>query len=326
MILAGDIGGTKTNLAYFSTSGDALVLEKLVSYPSRQHSSFRDIVTKFLHEYRQPISCAAFGIAGPVIDGRCEATNLPWVVDVREIAPLLGLDAAGLINDLEATAYGALRIDDKDKLLLNSGVSKPKGTIAVIAAGTGLGEGGLVWCGNRYITLPSEGGHTDFPPRDDLEVDLLRFMQKRYERVSVERLVSGPGIYAIYEFFRTRADYPEPSWLRKQIEAGDASAAVSQAAIQDKDEASVRTMETFVSLYGAETGNLALTLLSTGGVYVAGGIAPKILPLIRRGSFYKSYKHKGRFSTLLESMPVWVVLNDKAALFGAAHHALATSD
>jgi len=322
MILAGDIGGTKTNLAYFASEGDNLTLITAKSYASKQHSSLRDIVQKFTAQYKERITAAAFGIAGPVIDGRCETTNLTWIVDSREIAQVLGLQSVGLINDLEATAYGTLQLGEHDKLVLNAGKARARATIAIIAAGTGLGEGGLAWNGTQYRALPSEGGHTDFAPRNELEIDLLRFLLQRYQRVSYERLVSGPGFYNIYEFFRSRAEYTEPVWLTEQIRSGDPSAAVSQAGVEGKDEACVESLETFVSIYGAETGNLALKLLSTGGVYVGGGIAPKILSKIQQGSFMKSFTSKGRYATLMSNIPVHVVLNDRTALYGAAHYAL----
>lgn len=322
MILAGDIGGTKTNLAYIDAAEDRLTINTLQSYPSQRHPSLRDIVQAYVARHPAPITAAAFGIAGPVSDGRCSATNLPWVVDSREIAAQLSLPSVGLINDLEATAYGVLRLDDADRLVLNSGTPVPQGTIAIIAAGTGLGEGGLVWDGTKYKTLPSEGGHADFAPRNELEMDLLRFMLKRYERVSYERLVSGPGLLNIYQFFRERVNYAEPEWLKEQFASGDSPAAISKAALEGKDQACMESLETFVSLYGAEAGNLSLKLLSTGGVYIGGGIAPKILPKMQSGGFMKAFTHKGRFANLLNRMPVFVVLNDKTAIYGAAHYAM----
>lgn len=322
MILAGDIGGTKTNLAYVKQGGERLELGRSAGYPSRNHGTFQEIVRHFVTAYPQKIEVAAFGIAGPVIGGRCEATNLPWVVDAGVIGESLGGVPTTLLNDVEATAYGVLRLEAGDLSVLNNGEADSGGTIAVIAAGTGLGEGGLVWDGSRYIALPSEGGHTDFAPRNELEIDLLRFMLRRHERVSYERLVSGPGLFTLYEFFRERSAVKEPAWLTEQISGGDPSAAVSRAAMEGKDDTCRAALGLFASLYGAEAGNLALKLLSRGGVYVAGGIAPKILPRLRDGAFLASFVHKGRFSPLLQRMPVSVVLNERTAILGAAHVAL----
>ncbi len=321
MILAGDIGGTKVNLAYFTETGDALTPSVAKSYSSKQHASLSAIIKQFIQESPQMIDEAAFGIAGPVVNGRCEATNLPWVVDARAIASEFGVKTVGLLNDLEATAYGTLRLQDKDKLQLNTGVAQQHAAIAVIAAGTGLGEGGLVWKGKRYQTLASEGGHSDFAPRSELEMNLLRFLLAKYKRVSNERVVSGMGIVNLYQFFRTQVDYPEPQWLTNEMSA-DAAAAISKAALAGKDEACIKAMELFVSLYGAEAGNLALKLLSTSGVFIGGGIAPKILPLLQQATFMDSFTNKGRLSSLMKNMPVYVVLNDKTALLGAAHFAL----
>lgn len=322
MILAGDIGGTKTSLASFAVEGDTLVARTVQSYPSNKHGNLVEIVKEFLRDARHDVRFAAFGIAGPVVNGRCTATNLPWTVDTRELAPALGLQKVGLINDLEATAYGILRLPHTELLMLNAGSAAPGGTIAVIAAGTGLGEGGLVWNGSRYQALPSEGGHADFAPRTELEIQLLRFLMKTYKRVSYERVVSGMGIINLYQFFRTQVSYPEPRWLADEMAAGDKAAAISDAALKGKDEACLRAMELFVALYGAEAANLALKFLATGGVYIAGGIAPKILPLLQQSTFMDSFSNKGRFSSLVKSLPVYVVLNENAALYGAAHYAL----
>lgn len=325
MILAGDIGGTKTNLAYVRAHASRLEIVQVWSYASREHNSLRQILEELRREHPEEITAAAFGIAGPVVNGRCEATNLPWVVDAREIATALALARCHLLNDLEATAYGVLNLGAEETVVLNPGVPVQHAAIAVIAAGTGLGEGGLVWNGSAYKALPSEGGHSDFAPRNELEIDLLRFMLHRYERVSVERLVSGPGLFNIYQFFRSRATYPEPAWLRRKLDTADPPAVVSQAAMEQKDECCAQALEMFVSLYGAEAGNLALKLLATGGIYIGGGIAPKIVSWMERGSFLKSLTHKGRFSALIAGIPVRVVMNDRAALLGAAHIALMQS-
>jgi glucokinase len=322
MILAGDIGATKTNMAYFTEEHGTLVPAVIKSYHSHQFRSLQEVIHALRLEHPASITSAAFGIAGPIVDNRSKLTNLGWDVDGREIAKDLGLSAVGLMNDLEATAYGTLRLKDEDLVTLQAGIAQQGGAIAVIAAGTGLGEGGLVWDGRRYRAIPSEGGHTDFGPRNELEMDLLRFLCGKYERVSYERAVSGPGLFNVYEFFRSRADYPEPPWLKAAITGGDPSAAVSQAAMAGKDSTAEDALALFVSLYGAEAGNLALKLLATGGVFVGGGIAPKILPWIRKAGFMDSFLSKGRYRPLLEHVPVKVVLNDKTALLGAAHYAL----
>jgi glucokinase len=321
MILAGDIGGTKTNLAYYDLRGETLKPVMMKSYHSRDFHSLNEVLKVMLAEHPVEITAAAFGIAGPIVDGRSRLTNLGWDVDSREVAGMLKVDSVGLINDLQATAYGTLRLSLEEKLVLNAGVPQPHAPVAVIAAGTGLGEGGLVWDGRRYRAFPSEGGHTDFGPRNELEMDLLRFLLKKYERVSYERVVAGPGFVNLYEFFRSRADYPEPGWLKEKFSQGDPSAVISQAGIEETDQSCVDAVRTFASLYGAEAGNLALKVLATGGVYVGGGIAPKILPMIK-DHFIDSFAAKGRYSNLMKQIPVYVVLNDKAALAGAAHYAL----
>ena len=325
MILAGDIGGTKTNLAYFKVEGQQLIPMLVKSYASQQHRSLNEVVEQMLAEHPAEVTGAAFGIAGPVVDGRSKLTNLGWEVDSREVAEILGVNSVGLINDLQATAYGTLRLAPDEKMLLNAGVAQPKAPIAVIAAGTGLGESALIWDGKRYRAIPSEGGHTEFGPRNELEIDLLRFLTKKFGRASYERIVAGPGFVNLYEFFRSKAGYLEPEWLREKMLSGDPSAVISQAGVEGKDRVCVEVVETFASLYGAESGNLALKILATGGVYVCGGIAPKILPMIQE-HFMEAFVAKGRYSNLMKQMPVYVVLNDKTALIGAAHYALVMND
>jgi glucokinase len=322
MILAGDIGGTKTNVAYFEMEDGRLAPRLVKSYASREYTNIIDVLRALRKDHAAQITCAAFGIAGPIVDGRSRLTNLRWLIDGREVAAELQLPHVGLINDLEATAYGALRLDQRDLVTLKTGTPQPRRTIAVVAAGTGLGEGALVWDGRQYRAIPSEGGHTDFGPRNDLEVDLYRFLAPRFGRVSYERIVSGPGMVNLYEFFRSRASHPEPSWLKEHMASGDPSAAISQAGMEGKDDACRQALDMFVTLYGAETGNIALKFLSTGGVFVGGGIAPKILSRMQRGEFVESFVAKGRYRSILEQMPVSVILNDKTALIGAAHYAV----
>jgi glucokinase len=322
MILAGDLGGTKTNLAYFTQKGDFLDLEMVKSYPSREYKALGDIVTQLRTSHPSDITAAAFGIAGPVFHGKSRITNLGWEVDARELASLLGLPAVGLLNDLEATAYGTLRLKRNDSVVLNPGIPQAHGAIAVIAAGTGLGEGGLIWDDQRYRALPSEGGHTDFAPRTELEMDLLRYLLRKHKHVSYERLISGPGLYDMYQFFRLLTDHPEPEWLREQLSSVDPSAAVSQAGLDKKDTACERALDMFVTLYGAEAGNLALKLLATGGVYIGGGIAPKILPKLHERYFLEAFFGKGRYEEFMKKLPVSVIVNDRTALLGAAHYAV----
>ena len=322
MILSGDVGGTKSHLALFEPSGEILSPVAVKSYVSQAYRSLNELVEELLAEHRVPISCAAFGIAGPIVDGRSKLTNLGWDVDSREVAALLNLDTVGLLNDLEATAYGTLRLQEGERVSLQTGSRQKNRPIAVIAAGTGLGEGALMWDGARYRSIPSEGGHTDFGPRSELEIELLRFLLTKYRRVSYERIVCGPGLLNLYEFFRMRADHAEPGWLRERMSSGDAAAAISEAALEGTDQACVDALDMFVTLYGAEAGNLALKILATGGVFVGGGIAPKILEKIRQGPFMESFVQKGRYRPLLETMPVEVVTNEKTALLGAAHYAL----
>ncbi len=321
MILAGDVGGTKTNLAYAEVVGDSIKAVLIRSYSSRQYTSLGEVVARMLEEHPVGITAAAFGIAGPVVDGRSKLTNLGWDVDARQVAGQLKLNTVGLINDLEATAYGTLGLSDSEKVTINHGVPQARGNIAVIAAGTGLGEGGLVWNGTRYQAIASEGGHTDFGPRNETEIDLLRFLSKKFGRTSYERIIAGPAFPDVYEFFRSRASYPEPVWLQDQMKQEDASAVISKAGIEHKDEVCTQVLDLFVSLYGAEAGNLALKFLATGGVYIGGGIAPKILDKIREGVFLESFVRKGRYTNLLKHMPVYVITNDKTALLGAAHFA-----
>lgn len=322
MILAGDIGGTKTNLAFFDSKEGSLSLSDVKSYPSKQFGSLNEILAVHLRDVPKPPTHAAFGVAGPVINGRCETTNLTWVVDAEEIARQIGVARVGLMNDLEATAYGVLRLSEQDTAVLQKGAPQQRRTIAVIAAGTGLGEGGLVWDGTRYRALASEGGHCDFSPRNDLEIDLLRYLLTRFPQVSWETVVSGPGLLNIYSFLRERSGTKEPAWLSDSMNAGDPPAVITNAGLQQTDSVCVATLDLFTSLYGAETGNLALKLLATRGVYVGGGIAPKIMPKILEGKFLESFITKDRYQKLMKGMPLAVILNDKTALFGAAHYAL----
>ena len=323
MILAGDIGGTNVRLAAFDLEGRRLqcVVERI--YKAAEHKNVCEIVTKFISTEGILVDRACFGAAGPVRHGRVTFSNLDWVIDCRELAAQLRLKAVGLINDLEAYAYGVNTLESKDFVTLQEGDADAVGNTAVISAGTGLGEAGLYWDGFRHHPFPCEGGHADFAPRNEVELELARYLLKRYEHVSWERILSGPGIRNVYEFLRDTKQEEEPSWLAEQIkEAGDVPALISQTGLEHKAPICERTMEIFVSIYGAETGNCALKFMSVGGMYIGGSIAAKILPLMRQPTFLKAFLAKGRMEKLLREMPVKVVLNDDAGILGAAHYTL----
>ena len=319
MILAGDIGGTKTNLAYFDVENGKLVPKTAASYPSQEFPTLSAIVAKFRSQHPTPISGAAFGIAGPVVEGQSHLTNLDWEIDVETLRKDLGLEAVELVNDLQATAYGTLHLSVNERLALQEGQPQANGSIAVIAAGTGLGESALIWDGKHYRAIASEGGHADFSPRNEQEASLMQFLTRKFGHVSWERILSGPGLFSLYEFLSQRSSGAPPAWLKEAFSSGDPAAVVSKAAMEGKDPACVEALDLFISLYGSETGNLALKVLATGGVYIGGGIAPKILAKLKSGSFVQNFKAKGRLEQLLQAMPVFVVLNDRIALFGAAH-------
>lgn len=320
MILAGDIGGTKTRLACFTRSGPRLTTVREHVFSSRQYPSFRLVLQDFLKLVAQPIEAACLGVAGPVDDGRCKTTNLPWIVEEGELAALTGTKTVALLNDLESTAFCIAYLEPHEFHVLQAGDLEPHGHRAVIAAGTGLGEAGIFWNGRDWQPFASEGGHADFAPRNELEIDLLRYLMGKFGHVSWERVLSGPGLVSLYEFLCHR--YPErvDGQVAAKIAAGDAAAVISQSALDRSCGLCVEALDWFVSLYGSEAGNLALTLMALGGVYIAGGIAPQILPALKQPVFLESMI-KGRFKSLIESIPVRVVLNDQTALWGAAHFA-----
>ena len=318
MILAGDVGGTNVRLALFSAEGGGLVRREEAKYPSRGFSSLDDAVARFLGG-RRVATAAAFGVAGPVRKGRCEATNLPWIVDATTLAARLGLPAVGLVNDLVANGLGLGELTEDDVAVVNRGEEDPEGSRALVSAGTGLGEAVLVREGPGWRPLPSEGGHSSFAPRSGWEIDLLRHLQKDLSHVSVERLVSGRGLVTLYRFERERSGVAEPAWLSEEIARGDDPAPVlSRAALSGRDPVAERALEHWVSLYGAEAGNLALKVMATAGVFLGGGIAPKVLPKILDGTFFGAFCDKGRLAPLLARIPVRVVLNEDCALLGAA--------
>jgi len=324
MILAGDIGGTHTRLAFVDVANGALRPASVAVYPSHEYRGLEEIVSKFVSEYKIRPDAGCFGVAGPVLNGRVETPNLPWIVESKHLADKLGLPRVALINDLEANAWGIATLEAKDLVLLNPVKSNPVGNQAVISAGTGLGEAGLYWDGTRHHIFASEGGHADFAPRNELQIELLQYLIARFGHVSYERVVSGPGLVNIFYFLRDTKRATEPAWLSEEMAHGDAAAAISRAASEGRCPLCEQALDLFVSIYGAETGNLSLKVKATGGVYLGGGIAPKILPKLAGPLFMQSFLAKGRMQALLETIPVRVINNDSTALMGAARCAAAT--
>lgn len=317
LVLAGDIGGTSTRLAYFDTTGGTLALLVAERFPSREAGSLDEIVGRFAGEHGIAADRACFGIAGPVLGGRVRTPNLPWSVDAAELARILGIPAVELINDLEANAYGIDLLTPEDFAVLNPGVADPTGTIAVVSAGTGLGEVLAYWDGTAHRPLPGEGGHADFAPRNELESELLLYLRAAHGRVSTERVVSGPGLCNIYQFLRDVRHQPETPAVAEEMRRGNPSAAITRAALAGECPLCGQVLDLFVSLYGAEAGNMALRFLATGGVYLGGGIAPKIVERLKGPGFMLAFTAKGRLSPLLETIPVKVILNERTALLGA---------
>ncbi|MGB7921838.1 MAG: glucokinase [Pyrinomonadaceae bacterium] len=324
MILAGDIGGTKTNVALLESDGDALgMVAAERTFASGGYDSLEAILREFIAEHGSRITHACFGVAGPVIEGHADTTNLAWDVSTSALVETLGIERVGLINDLEATAYGIQALGPTQFRTLNSGRQKRGGNRALIAAGTGLGMAGIVEHEGHYHPSPSEGGHIDFAPRTPEEMELLDYLSEKYDgHVSYERVLSGMGIYNIYSFLRDRGHEEEPAWLAEQIAKGDDAAAISHAALAGKSELAMRALDMFTSVYGAMAGNLALLMVATGGLYIGGGIAPKILEKMVDGTFMRAFLDKGRFSPFVSDIPVHVILDDKTALYGAALYAL----
>ena len=337
--LAGDIGGTKTILRLVTAEPKALVTCYEQEYVSNQFPDLVPMVQTFLQAAQDENSLpgaptqACFAIAGPVVDNTSHLTNLTWNLDGDRLAQALDLKAVELINDFEAIGYGVLGLESDDIHVLQVGIADATAPVAIIGAGTGLGQGFAIPAGERFQVFPSEGGHADFAPRSELDFQLLRYLLDKHQitRVSVERVVSGQGIIAIYQFLRDRGMASESSELAEIVttwerEAGraksvDPAAAISQAALKGADSLAVQTMNLFVGAYGAEAGNLALKLLPYGGFYVAGGIAAKNLPLLTQDTFLDAFSHKGRLSKLLEDIPVRIVLNPRVGLIGAARRA-----
>ncbi|MGH7206316.1 MAG: glucokinase [Nitrospiraceae bacterium] len=341
MILAGDIGGTKTTLALFDWKTERVEPAREQTFASADFKSFEEILEEFLkpppktttpsgdeteteaaepaeQEEAPPIMAACFGVAGPVIENRGRTTNLPWVVDETELAARFKIQSVRLLNDLEATAHGVLVLRPDETEVLNAGAPpQTKGAMVLLAAGTGLGEAILFWDGVRYRPMPSEGGHADFAPNSDMEIELLRYLRASYLHVSYERVLSGSGLHAIYEFLRDTKKN-EPTWVAERLRVSDPAAVIAEVGLNKQAEICVQALDLFASIYGAEAGNLALKALALDGVYLGGGIAPKLLPKLKDGTFLRAFTGKGRYKRLLNAIPVRVIMNQKTALLGAA--------
>ena len=324
LILAGDVGGTKTNLGLYQVVADgAPQLVREHRYSTLQFKSLEETCLDFLSDHAK-VDAACLGVPGPIIDSAAQATNVPWILSEAKLSSALGGTPVRLINDLAAAAYGVMHLDRTEVAVLHAAENPPAhGNIAVIAAGTGLGESALVYENGEYYPVASEGGHADFAPRGEEQIDLLRDLEREFGHVSFERVLSGPGLVNIYRFLRKRSGTPEPAWLTEQIATGDRAAAVSNAALKKTDAVSVHALNVFCDIYGAEAANLALKVLAFGGVFLAGGIAPKILPMLTQSGFVKAFLSKGRLNEILKRMEVRIALNPAAALIGAAHRAAA---
>jgi len=324
MLLAGDIGGTKVNLALFSAQKGPREALVEATFSSAGYDGLEEIVNEFLSGKNDAVQMACFGVAGPVVGGRATITNLPWVIDARAMAQTLGFSAVYLLNDLESIANSVPLLEANDLYVLNPAQAEPGGAIAVIAPGTGLGEAFLAWDGNKYLAHPSEGGHTDFGPVDEMQVGLLRYLLARYDHVSYERVCSGLGLPNLYAYLKESGYAPEPDWLAARLAAAaDINPVIVDAALGEQTCALARAaLDLFVSILGAEAGNLAIKVLATGGVYLGGGIPPRILPALQGKTFMDAFLNKGRFKSLMARMPVYVILNARAPIMGAARYGL----
>ena len=324
MILAGDVGGTKVHLALFGFEQGHLTHIRDEKYPAQEYAGLADVVQEFLGELAsgEEVTAACFGVPGPVRDGRLKLTNLPWVLDSRVLSSELEIEHLFLINDLEANGYGIPELEPDQIFVLSEGDAGVIGNRGLVSAGTGLGEAILVWDGKHHRPMASEGGHSDFAPRNEDEIELLRYLQKQLNgRVSFERVVSGIGLKNIYAFLRDIKGLEEPAWLRDRMAEEDPNAVIGEVAEENGNPLCVRTLDMFVSAYGAEAGNLALKILAVGGIYLGGGIAPKILKTMQNGMFAQAFTDKGRLSHLLVHTPVKIILESRAALMGAAAYA-----
>lgn len=317
IVLAGDIGATKTNLALFKCESDSATVLCEEKYHSNDFKNIIQLTDEFQKELPLP-GVICFGVAGPLLDGHAKLSNINWEIDSKEISGHTGIKKVFLINDLEATAYGLAMLDEKDIAVIHKGSTTPVGNAAVIAPGTGLGEAGLYWDGNYYHPFATEGGHCDFAPRNDFDFELYNILQKKFGHVSWERLVCGPGIVNIYQFLRDEKKREEPAWLKEKFKHADVAAVISQHVMQS--EICNETMKLFVRYLAFESANLVIKLKATGGLFIGGGIMPQIVSLLENNMFWSSFCQSGRLNYLLETVPVKIILNTKTALLGAAYY------
>ncbi|ALG67673.1 glucokinase [Beggiatoa leptomitoformis] len=321
MILAGDIGATKTLLALYDEN--TMSCQYQASYVGQAYNDFYSLLDDFLQRTQPNLTALCLGIAGPVINGHCQTLNLPWSVNISQLQTQTNCQQIKLLNDLEAMAYGIQYLSADEYYSLTPSLVKRQGNIALIAAGTGLGEAFLYWDGTRHHVIASEGGHVDFAPRNDLEIELLRFLQQRFNHVSYERLLSGAGLQVIYDFLKNQGYAQESPIISQQLQqATDPSALISHFALTNSSTLCNKTLEIFTSLYGAEAGNMALKCLSYGGVYLGGGIAPKILAELQKPYFLNAFYEKGRYRVINEQIPIYIILNQQVVLLGAAWQAM----
>jgi glucokinase len=324
VVLAGDVGGTKTLLALAEHNTTGVEIFAEARFSSREYSGLAPIVTEFLAQVRTPVVAACFGVPGAVLDGTCTTPNLPWVLTEHELTAVIGAPVR-LINDFAAVAIGVLATPPEGFATLQQGQPAAHGTMAVLGAGTGLGQALLLWDGRRYKVHPTEGGHASFAPEGELQCKLLAHLEASFGHVSVDRVVSGPGIVRIYRFL-VGCGVPSSDEVARDLEHDDPGAVIARHALAGTDPACEQALDLFAAAYGAEAGNLALRSLATAGVYVAGGIAPKILAKLQDGTFLEAFRRKGRMSDLMHTIPLAVVLEERTGLLGAALEAAGIRD
>lgn len=322
IILAGDVGGTKANLAFYELKNARLHLLVQKQYPSNEYADLHELIAEFIQETKLHADHVCIAVAGPVVNGTCHATNLPWVIDAALLAQRLKLKNVELMNDLEANAHGIYELSEEDFVTINQGDKKKHGNVGVISAGTGLGEAGIIWEDRKMRPFASEGGHCDFAPNRPIQFELLQYLHKKFSHVSCERVLSGQGLKNIYDFLRDENKFEEPNWLADSLKTSDAPSIISEHGLKGETPICVEALNIFTDIYGAEAGNLALKLMATGGIFIGGGIAPKMIKKLEEPRFLEAFLEKGRLRSVLETVQIKVIMNDKTALLGAARCAL----